>query len=255
MDLPSALFLAATHGDCGSLGILSAVFSPQAFPLNSEKLVMAWQGGCSFELVQDNTEVVFDVGSYLAPTYVCGTKQSRGHRPWGTRLSLVWTKTGPSLNRWRLCCHLAAVLFFFWRCVQKVIISRPLVYLLCAHFSRQKLLLLFSPLMVNLPSDVPPTEHLMASHPLRRSRVWSFAVVHTKAMLCSTQLAHDLCNARALWVVCVPQFKSMMSFIQARVYLRTEAWHIVFQQTRLPLAQIQLCPCAKSGELAVLLCV
>lgn len=46
-----------------------------------------------------------------------------------------------------------------------------------------------------------------------------------------------------------------MSFIQAPVCLRTEAQHIVFQQTRLPLAQIQLCPCAESEELAVLLCI
>lgn len=90
---------------------------------------MAWQGGCSFELVQNNPDVAFDVGTllvhtcgYLARTYMYGMKPSRRHRPWGTRLSLVWTKTGPSRSSWRLCGHLAAVLFFFWGCVQKVII-------------------------------------------------------------------------------------------------------------------------------------
>lgn len=41
---------------------------------------------------------------------------------------------------------------------------RRQIYLLPAHFSRQKLLLLVSPLMLYLPLDAP-VEHLMASHP------------------------------------------------------------------------------------------
>lgn len=39
-------------------------------PLVIEELVMAWQGGCFFGLSQDDTQVVFDVGTYLAHRYV-----------------------------------------------------------------------------------------------------------------------------------------------------------------------------------------
>lgn len=40
-------------------------------------------------LVQDNTQVVFDVGTYLSHRYVYGMKQSSGHRPQGPKLGLA----------------------------------------------------------------------------------------------------------------------------------------------------------------------
>lgn len=109
MDFPSALFLAATPGGfvcpCFLLGVLDA-------PLVDGGTGYGLTGriGCSFGVVQDNAQVAFDVGSYLAHTYVYGMKQSSGHRSQGPRLGLALTKTGPSQ-------HLAIVLFFFWSCI------------------------------------------------------------------------------------------------------------------------------------------
>lgn len=57
--------------------------------MNSEKLVNGLTGRISFGLVQGNNQVAFDVGSYLAHTYVYVMKQSSGHRPQVARLGLV----------------------------------------------------------------------------------------------------------------------------------------------------------------------